>query len=78
MLRDAEHFKMKIGGLDGASDAGDYLVNLVKAKNVPRATIPTPPSPPTPPVEEKATKSDVVLDEVADLEKAPLSEEAKA
>ncbi|PBP23424.1 hypothetical protein BUE80_DR005932 [Diplocarpon rosae] len=78
MLRDAEHFKMKIGGLDGASDAGDYLVNLVKAKNVPKAAVPTPPSPPTPLVEEKSTNNDVVPDKVADLEKALTNEEAKA
>jgi vacuolar protein sorting-associated protein 54 len=36
MLRDAEHFKSKIGGLDGAGDAGDYLVGLVNAKIVPK------------------------------------------
>jgi vacuolar protein sorting-associated protein 54 len=36
MLRDAEHFKSKIGGLDGAGDAGNYIVNLVKEKNVPK------------------------------------------
>jgi vacuolar protein sorting-associated protein 54 len=36
MLRDAEHFKSKIGGLDGAGDAGDYIVSLVLRKSVPR------------------------------------------
>ena len=36
MLRDAEHFKNKIGGLDGAGDAGNYIVNLVKEKSVPK------------------------------------------
>lgn len=36
MLRDAEHFKSKIGGLDGAGDAGDCIVDLVKRKSVPR------------------------------------------
>lgn len=36
MLRDAEHFKAKIGGLDGAGDAGDYVVKLVKDKKVPK------------------------------------------
>jgi len=38
MLRDAEHFKSKIGGIDGAGDAGDYIVTLVKAKTVPKPT----------------------------------------
>ncbi|KAK6581000.1 hypothetical protein PZA11_006488 [Diplocarpon coronariae] len=78
MLRDAEHFKTKIGGLDGASDAGDYLVNLVKAKNVPRAKTPPPPPPSTPPVEEKATNGEVVPDTVADLEVVPTNEDPKA
>lgn len=52
MLRDTEHFKTKIGSLDGAGDAGDYLVNLVKAKNVPKPKVATPPPPPAP-IEEK-------------------------
>jgi vacuolar protein sorting-associated protein 54 len=39
MLRDAEYFKARIGGLDGAGDAGDYIVNLVKEKSVPVATV---------------------------------------
>jgi vacuolar protein sorting-associated protein 54 len=46
MLRDAEHFKWKMGGLDGAGDAGDYIVGLVLGKSVPRpkpsVTAPTP------------------------------------
>ena len=37
MLRDVEYFKTRIGGLDGAGDAGDYIVNLVKEKSVPVA-----------------------------------------
>lgn len=37
MLRDAEYFKAKIGGLDGAGNAGDYIVKLVKDKRVPKA-----------------------------------------
>jgi vacuolar protein sorting-associated protein 54 len=46
MLRDAEHFKSKIGGLDGAGDAGDYLVGLVNAKIVPKQKQPiTEPNP---------------------------------
>lgn len=46
MLRDAEHFKSKIGGLDGAGDAGDYLVGLVNAKIVPKPKQPvTEPNP---------------------------------
>ncbi len=46
MLRDAEHFKSKIGGLNGAGDAGDYLVCLVNAKIVPKPKQPvTEPNP---------------------------------
>lgn len=45
MLRDAEYFKSKVGGLDGAEDAGDYIVNLVKDKPVPKAVMPDPPTP---------------------------------
>lgn len=40
MLRDAEFFKTRIGGLEGAGDAGDYIVNLVKEKSVPKAVVP--------------------------------------
>ncbi|KAF4636225.1 hypothetical protein G7Y89_g1868 [Cudoniella acicularis] len=44
MLRDAEHFKTKIGGLDGAGDTGDYLIKLVKDKTIlkPKAESPKP------------------------------------
>ena len=46
MLRDTEHFKSKIGGVDGAGDAGDYLVGLVNAKIVPKQKQPiTEPNP---------------------------------
>jgi vacuolar protein sorting-associated protein 54 len=51
MLRDAEHFKTRIGGLDGAGDTGDFIVNLVKEKNVPKPKAPSP----APPAEEAAT-----------------------
>jgi len=40
MLRDAEYFKSKIGGVDGAGDAGDYIVGLVKGKSVPKPKLP--------------------------------------
>ena len=40
MLRDAEHFKFKIGSLEGANDTGAYIVNLVKNKHVPEAPAP--------------------------------------
>jgi vacuolar protein sorting-associated protein 54 len=46
MLRDAEYFKTRIGGLDGAGDTGDYIVNLVKEKNVPKPKAPAPLPPP--------------------------------
>lgn len=40
MLRDAEFFKSKVGGLDGAGDTGDYIVGLVKGKSVPKPRLP--------------------------------------
>ena len=78
MLRDAEHFKSKIGGLDGAGDAGDYIVNLVKAKAVPK---PTPPAPevvareaPT----KKGTNTDSkISDEAATNERSEVEEKGK-
>ncbi|TAQ83861.1 hypothetical protein B7494_g7822 [Chlorociboria aeruginascens] len=48
MLRDAEYFNSRIGGLDGAGDAGDYIIKLVKEKPVPKAKV----SPTTSPVVE--------------------------
>jgi vacuolar protein sorting-associated protein 54 len=43
MIRDVEYFKTKIGSLDGAGDAGDYIVKLVKDKKVPKQKPATPP-----------------------------------
>jgi vacuolar protein sorting-associated protein 54 len=43
MIRDVEYFKTKIGGLDGAGDAGDYIVKLVKDKKVTKPRMATPP-----------------------------------
>jgi vacuolar protein sorting-associated protein 54 len=51
MLRDAEWFKTRIGGIDGAGDTGDYLINLVKEKNVPKSREEPKPEP-TPAVKE--------------------------
>jgi len=55
MLRDAEHFKSKIGGLDGAGDAGDYIVDLVKLKSVPKRKAPEPAPVPEPDKESNGT-----------------------
>ncbi|KAK6598405.1 hypothetical protein H4I95_09015 [Botrytis cinerea] len=49
MLRDAQYFKTRIGGLDGANDAGDYIIKVVQDKNVPRnssSALPATTSPP--------------------------------
>jgi len=51
MLRDAEYFKTRIGGLDGAAETADYFVNLVKSKPVPRPRSPTPPPSIEPPAQ---------------------------
>lgn len=45
MLRDAEYFKTRLGGLDGAGDTGDYIVNLVKEKPVPKSKAAPEPKP---------------------------------
>ncbi|KAF7877071.1 uncharacterized protein EAF02_008291 [Botrytis sinoallii] len=59
MLCDAQYFKTRIGSLDGANDAGDYIIKIVQDKNVPRnptpplpATIAPPDTQTTPPTEE--------------------------
>lgn len=54
MLRDAEYFKTRIGSLDGAGDAGDYLVNLVKGKSIPKPKA----NPPPPAASNETTKQD--------------------
>lgn len=36
MIKDVEFFKTKIGSIDGAGDAGDYLVKLAQDKSVPK------------------------------------------
>ncbi|ESZ91364.1 hypothetical protein SBOR_8248 [Sclerotinia borealis F-4128] len=46
MLRDAEYFKIRIGSLDGANDAGDYIIKVVQDKNVPRNSTSPPITPP--------------------------------
>lgn len=54
MLRDVEYFKNRIGGLAGAGDPGDYLVNLVKGKSVPKPKA----NPLPPPASNETTKQD--------------------
>ena len=45
MLRDAEHFRTRLGSLEGANDTSDFIVKLVKDKHVPKAPIPSPSAP---------------------------------
>lgn len=49
MLRDAQYFKTRIGGLDGANDAGDYIIKVVQDKNVPRNSSSASPATTSPP-----------------------------
>jgi vacuolar protein sorting-associated protein 54 len=44
MLRDVDFFQSHLGKIDGFEDAGDYLVSVIKSKQ-----ISAPPPPPTPP-----------------------------
>jgi vacuolar protein sorting-associated protein 54 len=62
MLRDAEYFKTKLGSLDGAGDTGDYIVNLVKGKPVPKPKAAPEPRPPEPKPPEMNGKSSVDTD----------------
>lgn len=52
MLRDVEHFKTRLGNLDGAGDTADHLLNVVKNKPVPKAS-PPPPATPIPQLAEQ-------------------------
>lgn len=36
MLTDIEFFTTKLGKLDGFGDAGDYLLRIIKSKNIER------------------------------------------
>lgn len=40
MQRDAEHFRSKMGKIEGAGDLGDRLVELAQAKTVSAETTP--------------------------------------
>ena len=78
MLRDAEHFNSKIGGLGGAGDAGDHIVSLVKAKNVPKPKLPVPePAPAEAPAQENTTVNGKSSDEVASNETPEVDEKGK-
>lgn len=65
MLRDAEYFKARLGGLDGAGDTGEYIVNLVKEKPVPKSKAAPSLRPPatTPPEMNGKTNADLPLAE---------------
>ena len=78
MLRDAEYFKTRIGGLDGAGDAGDYIINLVKKKSIPVAKAAA--SDPAPAAANGKTSSESTLGsktEHAEKEKSNEKEGAK-
>lgn len=50
MLHDVEFFKTKLQHIDGFGSTGDYLLDIIKAKQVKSAA---PPPPPPPPSEKK-------------------------
>jgi vacuolar protein sorting-associated protein 54 len=60
MLRDIDHFEARLGGLDGFEDAGEYLRNIAKAKEV---VVPEPPAPPAAPAAEAPAVPDKSKDE---------------
>ncbi|KAG6116356.1 hypothetical protein E4U14_000271 [Claviceps sp. LM454 group G7] len=71
MLRDVEFFSTKLGKVEGFGDAGDFLTNIVKAKEV---------RPKTPePVKEEAVSKEATLEEAAPedvISKTAVPEEA--
>lgn len=40
MLRDIGHFKTKLGHVDGFGDTGDFLIDIIKSKQVRSASPP--------------------------------------
>lgn len=55
MLRDFEFFKTKLQHIDGFGNTGDYLIDIVKSKQVKSA------SPPPPSEEKTEEKKDIDL-----------------
>ncbi|KAF3770682.1 Vps54-domain-containing protein [Cryphonectria parasitica EP155] len=53
MLRDFEFFKSKLQHIDGFGNTGDYLIDIVKSKQVKPASQPPPPPPSETKTEEK-------------------------
>lgn len=58
MLRDIDHFETRLGNLDGFEDAGEYLRNIAKSKEV--ASPEPPPAAPAAdePEEKKASEAE--------------------
>ena len=44
MIRDAEHFSIKMSKIEGSGDLGEYTINLVKSKALPEKEAPPAPA----------------------------------
>jgi vacuolar protein sorting-associated protein 54 len=67
MLRDIDHFETRLGNLDGFEDAGEYLRNIAKSKEVAR---PEPPAA-APAADEPEEKKTSEAEEQTEAEKQP-------
>jgi vacuolar protein sorting-associated protein 54 len=77
MLRDAEYFKARIGGLEGAEDTVEHILNIVKEKPIPKAKAPAAPAPAPAPAEDPPSTNGTApeADLKATLDSEPVKEE---
>lgn len=69
MLRDIDHFETRLSNLDGFEDAGEYLREIVKSKEV--ATPAPPPAAPAAGEEPDEKKAGETEEQPAEAEKEP-------
>lgn len=77
MLRDVEFFKTKLQHIDGFGDTGDYLMGIIKSKQVKSAS-PPPASETKTEKEKQAEGSDVGTDSKENREEKKDSEDSEA
>lgn len=71
MLRDLELFKAKLGHVDGFGDTSDYLLGIIKSKQVKNA------SPPPSEAKKEATKEETSADNGEGANEGPADSETK-
>lgn len=79
MLRDIEHLSTRLGKIEGFGDLSEYLVKIVKSKDVRPSTPPPPASSPSAEegnVEEKeGEQAEAKIEELERQEKSPSPED---